>query len=93
MKFANPASGYVMVGSFVAETVGGIRIAINGAGPCAFRWAEGEKALAAKFAAASVEGLKHKADGLNSDIHASAEYRAHLITVTTKRAAVPEGAA
>lgn len=91
MKFANPASRYVMVGSFVAETAGGIRVAINGAGPCAFRWAEAEKALGAKFAAASVEGLKHKADGLNSDIHASAEYRAHLITVMTKRAVAQAG--
>jgi hypothetical protein len=59
---------------------------ILGAGPCALRLAEMEKALAAKFAPESVAGLKIKADGLNSDLHASAEYRAHLITVMAKRA-------
>ncbi len=91
VKFANPASRYVMVGAFVAETAGGIRVAINGAGPCAFRWADAEKALAAKFAVASVENLKHGASGLNSDIHGSAEYRAHLITVMTKRAVAAAG--
>jgi carbon-monoxide dehydrogenase medium subunit len=86
VKFANPASRYVMVGAFVAETANGVRVAINGAGPCAFRWAEAEKALAGNFSPSAVENLKHPADGLNSDIHASAEYRAHLITVMTKRA-------
>jgi carbon-monoxide dehydrogenase medium subunit len=64
----------------------GVRVAVTGAGPCALRLAEMEKALGAKFAPESVANLKVKADGLNSDLHASAEYRAHLITVMAKRA-------
>jgi carbon-monoxide dehydrogenase medium subunit len=86
MKFKNPASRYAMVGVFVAETAGGPRVAVTGAGPGVFRVPEMEKALAGKFAPESVASIAVKASGLNSDIHASAEYRAHLITVMAKRA-------
>jgi len=86
MKFKNPASRFAIVGVFVAETSNGVRVAVTGAGPCAFRQADMEKALAAKFAPESVAGIKQKADGLNTDLHASAEYRAHLVTVMAKRA-------
>jgi len=51
-----------------------------------FRQAEMEKALAAKFAPDAVAGIKVKPDGLNNDLHASPEYRAHLVTVMAKRA-------
>ena len=86
MKFKNPASRYAMVGVFVAETAGGPRVAVTGAGPGVFRVPEMEKALAGKFAPDSVANIAVKASGLNSDIHASAEYRAHLVTVMAKRA-------
>lgn len=86
MKFKNPASRYALVGVFVADTAGGPRVAVTGAGPGVFRVPEMEKALAAKFAPESVANIAVKASGLNSDIHASAEYRAHLITVMAKRA-------
>jgi len=86
VKFKNPASRFAMVGVFVAETSGGVRVAVTGAGPCVFRVPEMEKALGARFAPESVASVKVKADGLNSDLHASAEYRAHLITVMAKRA-------
>lgn len=86
MKFKNQASRFAIVGVFVADTGNGVRVAVTGAGPCAFRVPEMEKALAAKFAPESVASVKVKADGLNSDLHASAEYRAHLITVMAKRA-------
>jgi carbon-monoxide dehydrogenase medium subunit len=86
MKFKNPASRYALVGVFVAETASGPRVAVTGAGPGVFREAAMEKALTAKFAPESVASIAVKADGLNSDIHASAEYRAHLITVMAKRA-------
>ncbi|HZN86788.1 MAG TPA: carbon monoxide dehydrogenase, partial [Burkholderiales bacterium] len=85
-KFKNQASRFAIVGVFVADTAAGVRVAVTGAGPCALRLAEMEKALAAKFAPESVAGLKIKPDGLNSDLHASAEYRAHLITVMARRA-------
>jgi len=86
MKFKNQASRFAIVGVFVADTGSGVRVAVTGAGPCVLRLAEMEKALGAKFAPESVASLKVKADGLNSDLHASAEYRAHLITVMAKRA-------
>jgi aerobic carbon-monoxide dehydrogenase medium subunit len=86
MKFKNPASRFALVGVFVADFGGNVKVAVTGAGPCAFRQAEMEKALAQKFAPESVAGIKVKADGLNNDLHASPEYRAHLITVMAKRA-------
>jgi carbon-monoxide dehydrogenase medium subunit len=87
MKFKNPASRFAMVGVFVADFGGGnVRVGVTGAGPSAFRQTEMEKALAAKFAPESVAGIKVKPDGLNNDLHASPEYRAHLITVMAKRA-------
>jgi carbon-monoxide dehydrogenase medium subunit len=86
MKFKNPASRFAIVGVFVAESASGVRVAVTGAGACAFRVPEMEKALTAKFAPESVASIKVKQDGLNSDLHASAEYRAHLITVMAKRA-------
>ena len=87
MKFKNPASRFALVGVFVADFGGGkVRVAVTGAGPCAFRQPEMEKALASKFAPDAVANIKVKQDGLNNDLHASPEYRAHLITVMCKRA-------
>ncbi len=86
MKFKNPASRYAIVGVFVADTAGGPRVAVTGAGPGVFRVPEMEKALGAKFAPESVAAIKVSDQGLNADIHASAEYRAHLVTVMAKRA-------
>jgi carbon-monoxide dehydrogenase medium subunit len=85
-KFKNPASRFAIVGVFVADFGNSVRVAVTGAGPCAFRQADMEKALAAKFAPESVASIKVKAEGLNKDLHASPEYRAHLITVMAKRA-------
>ncbi|OFZ96181.1 MAG: carbon monoxide dehydrogenase [Betaproteobacteria bacterium RIFCSPLOWO2_02_67_12] len=86
MKFKNQASRFAIVGVFVAETPGGMRVAVTGAGSCAFRQKDMEKALSAKFSPDSVAGVKQSASGLNTDLHASAEYRAHLVTVMAKRA-------
>jgi len=87
MKFRNPASRFALVGVYVADFGGGnVRVGITGAGASAFRQSEMEKALSAKFAPEAVANVKVKADGLNNDLHASPEYRAHLITVMAKRA-------
>ena len=86
-KFPNPASLYAMVGVYVAQLAdGSVRVAVTGAGPGVFRVPEMEAALSKKFAASSLDGIAVKAKGLNSDMHASAAYRAHLITVMAKRA-------
>jgi carbon-monoxide dehydrogenase medium subunit len=86
MKFKNPASRYAIVGVFVADFDSGVRVAVTGAGPSVFRVAAMEKALAAKFAPESVADIKMPEKGLNSDLHAKADYRAHLITVMARRA-------
>jgi carbon-monoxide dehydrogenase medium subunit len=86
-KFRNPASRYAMVGVFVAKGPAGIRVAITGAAQDGvFRHSAMEAALAANWSPDAVAGVVTPADGLNSDIHASAAYRAHLIGVMTKRA-------
>src|SRR5437667_11803 len=81
MKFKNPASRYAIVGVFVADSGTGVRVAVTGAGPSVFRVAAMEKALAAKFAPESVASIAVPEKGLNTDLHAKADYRAHLITV------------
>ena len=80
-KFRHPASRYALVGVFVAQHEDGVRVAVTGAGPGVFRWTAAEAALATDFSAAAVAGFTLAADDLNSDIHASADYRAHLAGV------------
>jgi len=86
-KFPNPASRYALVGVFVAKGGDGTRVAVTGAGQDGvFRIAAMEEALAANFSPDAVAGVGVGADGLNSDMHASSEYRAHLIGVMAQRA-------
>lgn len=85
-KFPNPASKYAIVGVMVAQSAQGVRVAVTGAGACVFRFAAAEKALAARFAPEAIDGLTYPADELLSDLHAAADYRAHLVIVMTKRA-------
>lgn len=85
-RFRQAASGYPLVGVFVAETGEGPRVAVTGAGPGVFAVPEMEAALAADFSAGALEGIAVPADGLNFDLHGSAEYRAHLVSVMAGRA-------
>ena len=91
-KFRNPASRYALVGVFVAKTASGVRVAVTGAGANGvFRLAAFEQALAKNFAPSALDGLKVDASELASDLHADADYRAHLIGVMAKRAVVAAG--
>jgi carbon-monoxide dehydrogenase medium subunit len=91
-KFPNPASRYALVGVMVAQTGGEIRVAVTGAGQDGvFRAAEIESALSGNWSADAAKGVKMSADGLNADIHASADYRAHLISVMASRAVAAAG--
>ncbi|HUN38727.1 MAG TPA: xanthine dehydrogenase family protein subunit M [Acetobacteraceae bacterium] len=91
-KFRNPASRYAIVGVFVAKFPNGVRLAVTGAGQGGvFRHKEMEQALSAKFAPDAVANLKTPVGDMNSDIHASAEYRAHLVGVIAKRAVAKAG--
>ena len=86
VKFPNPASRYAIVGVMVAETGGGVRVAVTGAGGCVFRAGAMESALGASFTPEAIRDVAVPSDGLNEDIHASAEYRAHLAGVMARRA-------
>ncbi len=86
VKFKQPASRFAIVAVFVAKTGAGVRVAVTGAGACAFRCKPLEDALGKNFSPATCDGVSVASTGLNSDIHGSAEYRASLIPVITKRA-------
>ena len=87
VKFKNPASRFALVGVFVSEGAGQVRVAVTGAGNAGvFRVKDMEKKLGEKFAPEAIAKSRVAADKLNSDLHASAEYRSHLITVLAQRA-------
>jgi carbon-monoxide dehydrogenase medium subunit len=75
-----------LVGVFVAQTDSGVRVAVTGAGQCVFRHAGLEQALNQSFTVQSAASVAIDASDLNADIHASAAYRANLISVQTQRA-------
>ena len=85
-KFHHPASGYAMAGVFIAQTAGGVRVAVTGAGPGVFRWKEAEAALEKGLKPAALEGVKLDSSNFNNDIHADRDYRANLVRVMAKRA-------
>lgn len=85
-KFKAPASRYALVGVFVAKSADGVRVAVTGAGSGVFRVPPMEEALLQNFDPSAIAAIKIDTDGLTSDIHAEADYRAHLVTVMAKRA-------
>jgi carbon-monoxide dehydrogenase medium subunit len=85
MKFKQPASRFAMVGVFVAQFDAGVRVAVTGAANGVFRHSGLEAALSASFTPAAAAAVKIDASELNSDIHATAAYRANLISVQTQR--------
>ena len=85
-KFRNPASHFALVGVFVAKFADGVRVAVTGAGPGVFRVPPMEAVLSQNFEPSAIAAIRIDTDGLTSDIHAEADYRAHLVTVMAKRA-------
>ena len=85
-KFPNPASRYAIVGVYVAKFKKEVRVAVTGAASSVFRSSEIESALSSNFSPAAIDKVNISNKNLNSDIHASAEYRAHIIKVMAKKA-------
>ncbi len=91
VKFPNPASRYAIVGVFVADFGGAVRVAVTGAGPCAFRVPAFEAALNHRFSADALDDIAVDGSDFNEDLHATAAYRAHLVGVMAKRAVQAAG--
>ena len=86
VKYKQPASRFALVGGFVAQTAGGVRVAVTGAASSVFRCKPLEDALARSFTPEAAKAVKLSADGLNADLHGSAAYRAVMISVMASRA-------
>lgn len=86
MKFKQPASRFALIGVFVAQFDAGVRVAVTGGGNGVFRHAGLEQALSRSFTPEAAAGVQVSSEGLSSDLHASAAYRANLIGVMTQRA-------
>ena len=85
-KYPNPASRYAIVGVYVAKYKNGVNVAITGAKSCVYNDKDISSALSKNFSLSSIENLIISSSGINSDIHASAEYRANMIKVFAKKA-------
>jgi aerobic carbon-monoxide dehydrogenase medium subunit len=91
VKFPQPASRFALVGVFVAQTGSGVRVAVTGVASHVHRAKPIEDALAKSFTADAAKAVKIPAAHLNSDLHGSAEYRAHLVSVLAARAVTATG--
>jgi len=91
VKFPQPASRFALVGVFVAQTAGGVRVAVTGAAPSVHRAKAMEQALTKSFSADAAKAVKIDAAGLNGDLHGSPAYRAHLVSVLASRAVTAAG--
>jgi carbon-monoxide dehydrogenase medium subunit len=86
VKYKQPASRFALVGVFVAQTAGGVRVAVTGAKGSVFRAKEIEAALTKSFTPEAAKAVKMPTTDINSDMHGSAEYRAAMISVMASRA-------
>jgi carbon-monoxide dehydrogenase medium subunit len=85
-KLPNPASRYAIVGVYVAKHKAGINVGITGAKPCVYNDKDLVNALSKNFSSSAIENVKISSSGMNSDIHASSEYRANMVKVFAKKA-------
>jgi carbon-monoxide dehydrogenase medium subunit len=86
LKFEQPASRFALVGVAVVRLPGAVRVALTGLGAGVCRWPEAEARLDQRFERAALEGLSLDPAGAYGDLHAPAEYRAHVAAVLLKRA-------
>ncbi len=86
IKYKQPASRFALVGVFVSQGAGGVRVGVTGAKSSAFRASAIEAALTQSFTPAAAKAVKLPADDMNSDMHGSAAYRAAMVSVMAARA-------
>ena len=86
VKYKQPASRFALVGVFVAQTAGGVRVAVTGAKGSVYREKALEDALSKGFTPEAAKAVKMSASGMNADLHGSAAYRAAMISVMAARA-------
>ena len=85
-KYPNPASRYAIVGVYVAKHKNTVNVAVTGAKSCVYNDKDLSKALSNKFSSSAVDAVRISSSGMNSDIHASSEYRANMVKVFAKKA-------
>ena len=85
-KHPNPASRYAVVGVYVAKYKKDINVAVTGAKPCVYNDKDLSNALSNSFSSSSIQNMELDSSDMNSDIHASAEYRASLVVTQAKKA-------
>mgnify|MGYP001286869008 CR=1 FL=1 len=85
-KYPNPASRYAIVGVYVAKHKSGVNVAVTGAKSCVYNDKNLSDILSKNFSADAINNTKISASGMNSDIHASADYRANMVKVFAKKA-------
>ena len=85
-KLPNPASRYAIVGVYVAKHKTGINVAVTGAKSCVYNDKDLANALSKNFSPSAIENVKISSSNMNSDIHASSEYRANMVKVFAKKA-------
>ena len=85
-KHPNPASRYAVVGVYVAKYKKGVNVAVTGAKPNVYNDKDLAKALSKNFSPSAIDSVKITSSGMNSDIHASADYRANMVKAFAKKA-------
>jgi carbon-monoxide dehydrogenase medium subunit len=85
-KHPNPASRYAIVGVFVAKHKDEVNVAVTGAKSCVYIDKDLSKKLSSDFSSSAIEGIELDDSEMNSDMHASAEYRANLVSLYAKKA-------
>ena len=85
-KYPNPASRYAIVGVYVAKHKSGVNVGVTGVKSCVYNEKNIASALLKSFSSSAIDNVKIPSSGMNSDIHASAEYRANMVKIFAKKA-------
>ena len=85
-KLPNPASRYAIIGVYVAKHKTGINVGVTGAKSCVYNDKDLAGALTKNFSSSAIDSVKISSSGMNTDIHASSDYRANMVKAFAKKA-------